>query len=196
VLFGGPDPFLFFLDAKMEKVLQISKLDAARRQLETAIQLYFSNSEPVSIHTLTAAAYIIIRDINKTRGGSPMIIKDLSFEYIKPEAEKIWAKKMNEAENHFKHGCKDHDKTLDFRPELTEYYILDAIRHYFTLTNEFSPIFQTFHSWFIVSKPDMFKLQDEHAKLIGSQAPNITSMGRKAYFNMALPHFMSINQSF
>jgi hypothetical protein len=30
--------------------LQVSKLDAARRQVETAIRLYFAEADPVSIH--------------------------------------------------------------------------------------------------------------------------------------------------
>jgi len=49
--------------------LTISKLDAAKRQLETVIRLYFVHGDPVSIHTLTSAAYNVIRDVNKKRGG-------------------------------------------------------------------------------------------------------------------------------
>jgi hypothetical protein len=35
----------------------ITKLDAARRQLETAIKLYFDEGDPGSIQTLCSAAY-------------------------------------------------------------------------------------------------------------------------------------------
>ena len=35
--------------------LHVTKLDAARRQLETAITLWFHDGDPVSIHTLAAA---------------------------------------------------------------------------------------------------------------------------------------------
>ncbi len=174
----------------MEKVLQISKLDAAKRQLETAIRLYFSNSDPVSIHTLAAAAYNLIKDVNKKRGGKPMLIKELAFDYLNPEGEKIWVKKMKEAENFFKHADRDHGKTLDFRPELTEIFILDACLRYKELTAEFPPLFLTFYSWFRAIHPDMFKILDEQARLIGSQAPEIASMGRKAYFDIVLPQLM------
>jgi len=37
--------------------IKVSKLDAARRQLETAIRLYFSEADPISIHALMSAAY-------------------------------------------------------------------------------------------------------------------------------------------
>lgn len=43
----------------------ITKKDAARRQLETAIQLYIDDKDSISIHTLTAAAFGIIRDVHK-----------------------------------------------------------------------------------------------------------------------------------
>jgi len=39
--------------------LKISKLDAAKRQLETAIRLYFNEADPVSVHTLAGAAHTI-----------------------------------------------------------------------------------------------------------------------------------------
>ena len=45
--------------------IRVSKLDAARRQLDCAIELWFAGKDEVSIHTLAAAAHQIISDINK-----------------------------------------------------------------------------------------------------------------------------------
>ncbi len=179
----------------MEKVLQISKLDAAKRQLETAIRFYFSNGDPVSIHTLASAAYNVIRDVNKKHGGKPMLVKELMLDYLTSKGEKIWKKKMQEAENFFKHANRDHSKTLSFKPELTEGYILDACFHYYDLAKEFPPLFNIFRIWFATFHPNMFKFPDEQARLIGSQAPKIASMGRQAYFDKALPYVMSIRKS-
>jgi hypothetical protein len=39
-------------------MITVRKLAAVRTQLETAISLYFGGGDPVSIHTLTAAAYM------------------------------------------------------------------------------------------------------------------------------------------
>lgn len=61
----------------MTQGFKVSKLDAAKRQLETVIRLYFAGRDPVSIHTLTAAAYNIVHDITANRGAEPMIVKDL-----------------------------------------------------------------------------------------------------------------------
>jgi hypothetical protein len=47
--------------------LRIGKLDAARRQLQTAIALWFDERDPVAIHTLSVAAYEIVHTISKQR---------------------------------------------------------------------------------------------------------------------------------
>lgn len=39
----------------------ISKIEAAFRQLRTAVLLFFSDQDPVAVHTLTAAAHEILR---------------------------------------------------------------------------------------------------------------------------------------
>ena len=49
---------------EFEKI-SISKLDAACRQLDCAIELWFADGDPVSIHTLACASHQIIHDIKK-----------------------------------------------------------------------------------------------------------------------------------
>jgi hypothetical protein len=46
----------------------INKLEAARRQLDTAIRMTFANEDELAIHTVAAAAYRILRDILDKRG--------------------------------------------------------------------------------------------------------------------------------
>jgi hypothetical protein len=42
--------------------VSLSKIDAARRQLETAILLYFRDGDAVSIHTLAAGGNSVVND--------------------------------------------------------------------------------------------------------------------------------------
>ena len=42
---------------------EITKLDAARRQLDTPIRLFFDNEDSLSIHTLAYASFKILFDI-------------------------------------------------------------------------------------------------------------------------------------
>ena|SRR3989344_7680571 len=172
----------------MKKGLTISKPDAARRQLETAIRLYFQNGDPVSIHTLTAAAYNVIRDVNNKRSGDPMLTKDKILEYVKPEFQKMFRDKMNEAENFFKHANRDHDATLTFNPDESEMLIVDACSQYYKLTGEDLPLFVVFRGWYIANHQDLFVLPEEQAKLLSLSVPSVLEMGRLGYFNAILPH--------
>jgi hypothetical protein len=63
----------------VNREFKVSKLDAAKRQLETVIRLYFSNGDPVSIHTLTAAAYNVLRRRHETK-------RRRAYDYQRPDA--------------------------------------------------------------------------------------------------------------
>ncbi len=165
----------------MEHSVIVAKLDAAKRQLETAIRLYFSLGDPVAIHTLAAAAYNIVRGINTKRGGSLMTVKEEAIEYAKPEFRAMLREKFNEAENFFKHADRDHDATLNFSPAATDFYIWDACAHYQKLTEERPPLFQTFIGWFMLNNEGMFDLP------AGWPGARYLRLGRAAYFNEMLP---------
>jgi hypothetical protein len=59
----------------MTRQFTVSKIEAALRQLETAIQLYFSDGDPISVHTLTAAAYNVLRDVTARTGTDRIILR-------------------------------------------------------------------------------------------------------------------------
>jgi hypothetical protein len=172
----------------MKQSIQISKLDAAKRQLETAIQIYFAHGDPVSLHTLCAAAYNIIRDVASKRGGlQPMLVKDQLIQLAKPDGRKPFRDKLNEAENFFKHADRDHDGVHDFSPALSELFLLDASTHYYQLTSESPPLFKVYRAWFIANNPDFFNFAEADASRIHRSAPEIAAMGRGAFLQEMLP---------
>jgi hypothetical protein len=85
-----------------EDRMNITKLDAAKRQLATAIQLYFENCDPVSVHTLVMAAGEIIDRLCESKGS--LTIREQFFAMIKPERRKEFGRRLNEARNFFKHA--------------------------------------------------------------------------------------------
>jgi len=167
--------------------LIISKLDAARRQLEMAIRIYFNEGDPVSIHTLAAAAYNVLRDINAKRGGAPMLIKDGCQFAVKPEHLAMFKKKLNEAENFFKHADDDPDETIKFNPGITEYFLLDACDKYRSLTKEIVPNLQVFFYWFVIQNPELFNQPPEMAEILVKMRSYDTTNNRAGYYAMALP---------
>jgi hypothetical protein len=180
--------------AKM-KLLTVSKLDAAKRQLETVIRLYFSDGDPVAIHTLTAAAYNVIRDVTAKRGAEPMLIKDQLHNYVKPESKQSVIRKINEAENFFKHADRDHETTLDFNPEASEFLLVEACGQYQKLTGELPPLILIYRTWFMANHPDFFNFPEESRRNLRASGPSIVQMGRALYFSEALPLIMKIRNN-
>lgn len=131
-------------ESDMEK-LKLNKFDCVKRQLMTAIELYFEHGDPVSIHTLTCAAYNTLRDITDQRGAAPMHAKHV---YVKLPG-KFSLKDLNEAENFFKHADKDPEADLMFYPKITEPLLMDCCSQYSLLTGETVLEFDAFQLWFL-----------------------------------------------
>jgi hypothetical protein len=127
--------------------ITISKLDAARRQLETAVRLYFSESDPVAIHTLTAAGHRLVSDPNKSRAGAPMLVESL-LQRVLPDQVDEARRRINEAANFFKHADRDPGGVHLFDPARTEFMLVDACYKYKDLTGELVPALVVYTAWF------------------------------------------------
>lgn len=138
--------------------LQLTKLECAKRQLETAIKIYARFGDPVSIHTLASAAYSLLQNINTFRGGTPMM-KDLHV--IKPEYKKMIRDKLNKHQNYFKHADNDPTGSIEFDPKITEGVLFEACAKHFEFTNERTPYLQVFMTWFQLQNPLIFKNKDK-----------------------------------
>jgi hypothetical protein len=106
------------------EVLHLSKVDVARSQLKTAIQLWFHDGDPVSIHTLAYAAYEIIHFVSKKHNRTKQLIFDTLS--VKEEYRRKWADTIKEHANFFKHANNDHNKSIDFNPVLSMMFMMGA----------------------------------------------------------------------
>ncbi len=169
----------------MKKKIKISKLDAAKRHLETAIRLYFNYGDPIAIHTLACAAHGILSDLNEEHKGNPMLVSDY---LIKDEHKKYFRKMIREPQNFFKHANKDPENTIDFNPDVSHFFIFDAISKYQEITDERVPFFIIFRGWFGAQHLSLFYFSDEKKEFISN---TIRKYGddRSAYFSDMLEVF-------
>jgi hypothetical protein len=130
----------------------LTKLDVARRQLETAARLYFNNGDIVSVHTLTSAAYEIVETIASKRGLSTLTQRSL-LDFLSEDLVKEVRQAMRHPQNFFKHADRDSGEQLEFDPRFTEYRLLDAMVTYIQITGEAPVIFNAFSGWFIFQYP-------------------------------------------
>ena len=131
----------------------ISKLDAAKRQLETAIQIFFKSGDIVSIHTLAYAAHTLLYDLGKTQ-NIQSLLKDQFVSIIKPDKKDEIINKLNKSANFFKHADRDSSDTHEFNSFETELFILDGVLMYTYLTKEWPPILHIYRSWYFLEHPE------------------------------------------
>ena len=167
----------------MEKrlTLKISKTDAAKRQLETAIRLWFFSQDPVSTHTLAAAANQILHDIGKKR-NSPSMLRNLQC--VRPEYETKVREAVSRYENFFKHADKDPDGLLDFNPDATQMYLLDSVLTYQNLTQEVTSIFGAFKIWMFIKFPELMdaEVQEKMKQMQNGNQIDIGQMPKADFF--------------
>ncbi|MFH1389825.1 MAG: hypothetical protein ABIH56_03800 [Candidatus Margulisiibacteriota bacterium] len=165
----------------------ISKLDAAKRQLESAITMFFHFSDVVAIHTLTAAAHQILMDLGKKQGVKSLL---KNTEYIKEEKINEFKKIISEAENFFKHADMDPKKVIKFNPKQTEALLYDTCEMYKNLSNENPPLVALYVLWFYTDKPQF--LLDQKAKE-AAQNTGLDPNKREDYLKL-LPNIISMTQ--
>ena len=104
----------------------VTKIDAAVRQLDCAVELFFEDSDPVPIHTLACAAHQIVHDINRSQGG-PELIFDATRKAGSDKRKLLGA--LRRHANYFKHANVDSCPNCGIRffPEVTEIIIYSAI---------------------------------------------------------------------
>jgi len=147
----------------------ITKIDAAERQLNTAIRLFFENRDHLSSYTLAVASREIADDIlmkqsdeifrkELARLGDPMKVRmpyrERMRDLILPEYHKEAIKLFNERRNFLKHADKDPDGEMDdlLAKELA-FVILFAVSNFHLLTDRLTREMMAFLCWFGVAEP-------------------------------------------
>jgi hypothetical protein len=142
--------------------LSVTDLEAAERQLRTALQLYFEDRDPVSVHTLLAAAAGIIDRHCKRRGIESG--RDALKKIIKPERWKEVEAQLRKAQNFFKHGPDSRsgagDRLDDFSDDANIWELLDAGRRMWLLGVEI-PEAQLLSGWARMVDPTLQRDHDD-----------------------------------
>lgn len=133
---------------KLEKV---SKIEAARRQLDTAIYLFFNDMDSISVYALVCASIDILKDLSKDRG-----LKLATEEFkntIKPEYQGMFLKMINDPKNFFKHANQKPNSVLNFYPLTGEPLLFIACVTYAQFTNDSTRNMELMCLWEIIHNP-------------------------------------------
>lgn len=167
------------------RIEKVTKVDAARRQLSTAIRLFFERRDTISIHTLVAAAQGVMHDLLEKRGpGKGSFLK--SGTLVRPEKRAEYFKLITGAQNFFKHADREPvDAVLDFYPEPIELSILDVVDMLQRYTGRHQADAIVFLLWFGVKRPGILEPNELLQRLthrIQTRTEGLTEDGRKQRF--------------
>jgi len=138
-----------------ERIERLTSLDAARRQLNVAIRLFFEREDMIAVHTLAAAVHGILLPIVKKRNPTGALDSFLNPENprIVPERRKEYADIIRGAQNFFKHHVPR--RTFDFNSDSTAFHIFDCIILLEKLENgPRAPAIVVFEMWFFLKYPN------------------------------------------
>ena len=162
--------------------IPVSKLAAARRQLDCALELWFADKDPVATHTLAAASYQIIHDINVKK----MPDKELLFNsvVIKDEFRQEFVNLLKAPSNFFKHADRDPESIIELVPFGTIVFMLYALVGFQNIGETMTDIESAFLYWLIIHRPKM--VRPEFQQMLTDNVPikelgNIRKMTKRKF---------------
>ena len=183
----------------MAEKLELSKFDVVQRQLTTAINLYFEDGDPVSIHTLSLAAYNVLRDLSNDEDWMPINLKGAKgkanvqaaltgplYDYIREDKRKWMRDLLTQPENFFKHADRDPGAVLTFHPMATEAFIWEAVVVFEKLTGKLPSLFRCYRTWFQLTYPEVFDYPPEIIK----KMQELGELSRQKFRDRDFPYMM------
>jgi len=166
--------------------MTIAKIDAAMRQLDSAIHLWSDDADPVSILTLAAASHQVIHDLKTARGLDPLLYDS---PIIKEEYRQQAIRAFKKDINFFKHADKDPEGTTEFNTNSIEPFFLFSILGLEYLHQEKSDAQVAFTLWYILNKPALLsKTGTEYVNsmLSPEDKEKLTSMSKRDFVRTIL----------
>ena len=137
---------------------KVTQIDAARRQLHTAILLWFEDGDLVSMHTLAAAAHGIIHDLNRAQKGPPLLFDSPT---IDPALKRQSVAILKEFENFCKHADNRKRKIteLEIEPKVTIGFMFACLWGLTFLKQKHTPTEMAFRSWVLAHHPEFLNIE-------------------------------------
>ncbi len=136
------------------RLLKLTKLEAARRQIESAIWLWFVDDDYVSVHALASAAHRLLVELAAVHEKASW---PYSVAYL-PEQPSVKTRRVDcsDAAMFFKYAKKD--EAYELSEQWTELYLFDAVMAYSNLADErgASALMSTFVLRFGVQRQEFF----------------------------------------
>jgi hypothetical protein len=135
------------------RLVRLPKLEAAKRQIESAIWLWFVGDDLVSVHALTAASHRLLLELATLQETEAW---PYTAAYLPERTYKDQDAKAENPVTFFKHAKKK--ETYEVSEQWTELYLFDAVMAYSSLVDDRSAsvLMSTFVLRLGVQRQDLF----------------------------------------
>jgi hypothetical protein len=172
----GPGP-------KKPYVERVTKMDAVRRQLRTAVRMFFEDRDTIATYTVAAAVEGLLGGLLKHAGKAhPFRDSDI----IVPEHKKEFFRLLNRPQNFFKHSDDDPEGVLEFAPVSLEYVPFECAVLYHLYAGRPLREAWIFTFWFSVEHPNLVKpgLFNEAIGKLNTEAPGAARRNKKFFLEL------------
>jgi hypothetical protein len=160
--------------------ITLTKIEAAHRQIETALNLWFHEGDPVSIHTLAAAAHRVVHDVAEYHGLDGAMLTDSNRLFQWGYDPKDFKKRVRKSETFFKHALNDPEDVHLFDHEFTPLILWSTIECYKRLESTKHPLMSLFMAWMGFHNPST--LTKEARNRFSGLIPIINTLSRREFF--------------
>jgi hypothetical protein len=144
-------------------MLKLNKMEAARRQLRAALELWFGDGDPVAIHTLARAAHEVLSDVAEHLGMS-----HLTFDTHASAIAKTFDASTREVHqlikgpgNFFKHADLDPDAEIHFDEGWNASLLIVCVGCLMHLDRDLSIVEHGFWTRLALERPDKLQLPND-----------------------------------
>jgi hypothetical protein len=161
--------------------IKVTKLDAAKRQLRTALQLWFADGDPIAIQTLVAAAHELIHTLFRARGN-----KGLLFDtpHVPKANRQKWTHTLRKPPNFLKHAQHDLDEVLEFRPVSNNMVLLMCCVGLGRMGEPVELEHSALIYWFVLHQPELFFLKDEVSEISAESIDSLRKVSRAEFLEV------------
>ena len=171
---------------------KISRLEAAKRQLDAAIRMWFKNEDMLAIHTVSRAAFRVLFDLTKEGDAKKA---------LETHIQKVGKWRFNEETNFLKHADQDPAVEIDEDFHVyTEAGIGMAIGLYKHHDKNLSAEMVSFLAWTNFMRPGFYDLGEEANNNVEEWRKNsktepdkIKSQANEREFGDAILHWTKLN---
>jgi hypothetical protein len=159
--------------------IKINKMDAAKRQLRTAIELWFMEADPVAIHTLAFASHEIIHALYRRIGLSDLLFDS---DLVKDEHRREFGHWIRSDAAFFKHGRKDPDGVTNFNTAVNEMILAMSVAGLQRMGEPPELPERVFLQWLLIHRPTWFDGDRLGDRLPVDALAKVTMIGKKNFY--------------